>query len=170
MHNKVIAGLALVFVIFEVAQLVIAHRYIGPAQIRRRLHPLEAPETPPWLLSVGWMSALWADYAFQVALFFTSLYIVQLTALLMLGVSLTGFILRRSCGLKWGLVVMTFEGALRVGCLMAAFSLLALPHSWIHTNIPWFSQGAAVFPANASRTISGVSTAGRTTGSARPGR
>lgn len=50
--------------------------------------------------------------------------LIRLVALLLIAVSLTGFTVRRVCGLRWGLVVLTFEGALRVGCLLAIFEIM----------------------------------------------
>jgi len=38
--------------------------------------------------------------------------------LTLIGVSGLGFIARRGCGLKWVLVILTFEGAIRIGMLM----------------------------------------------------
>jgi len=127
---SLIAGLAPVFVVFEVAQLVVAHRYIGPAQIQAKLHPLDAPVTPPFWLSVGWMTGLWADYAYQAMLFLMLFGFVRLLALLMIVLSVAGFMTRRHCGLKWGLVVMTFEGALRIGIMLGSFILMTHPLPW----------------------------------------
>jgi hypothetical protein len=42
----------------------------------------------------------------------------------LVAISLLGFSLRRNCSIKWVLVILTFEGALRIGllgslCIMA---------------------------------------------------
>jgi len=130
---NVVAGMAPVFSVFEVAQLVIAHRYIGPAQIRLKRHPLDAAVIPPpFWLSLGWMAGLWADYVFQVLLVFEPINLVRIAALLMIVVSLVGFTLRRASGLKWGLVIMTLEGSLRAGFMFFAFRMLAFPPHWTH--------------------------------------
>jgi hypothetical protein len=128
---NVVAVMAPVFSVFEVAQLVLAHRYIGPAQIRLKLHPLDVSVTPPpFWLSLGWMAGLWADYVFQVLLFFEPNNLVRIAALLMMAVSLIGFTLRRACGLPWGLVIMTIEGSLRAGFMFFAFRMLVFPPHW----------------------------------------
>jgi hypothetical protein len=41
----------------------------------------------------------------------------------MIVISLIGFSMRRSCGLKWVLVILTFEGAIRVGMLLSLAAL-----------------------------------------------
>jgi len=130
---RFIAGLALVFIVFEVAQLLVAHRYIGPAQIRAKLHPLDsAVPLPPFWLSLGWMLGLLADYIYQILLVFEPNGLIRIAALLMILISLFGFMLRRGCGLKWGMVVMTFEGSLRAGFMFFAFRMLLFPPRWQH--------------------------------------
>jgi hypothetical protein len=42
----------------------------------------------------------------------------------MLAITLIGFSVRRSCGLRWVLVVLTFEGALRIGMLLYLSALI----------------------------------------------
>jgi hypothetical protein len=128
---KLIALLALVFIVFELAQLVLAHRYIGPEQIRRNAHPLTAAAPPlPFMVSVGWVVLLGADYLYQLTLVVQHYPLVQICALLMIMASIAGFLLRRACGVKWGMVVMTFEAAVRVGCLSLAFRMIAFPPFW----------------------------------------
>jgi hypothetical protein len=34
-------------------------------------------------------------------------------------ITMIGFSLRRGCGLKWVLVILTFEGAIRIGLLLS---------------------------------------------------
>jgi hypothetical protein len=127
------AGPAPVFAIFEVAQLYYAHRYIGPAQIRRKLYPLDTSVAPPpYWFSIAWIVVLGADYGYQVRLFLVPFGLIRLMAFVMIVVSLIGFMVRRHCGLKWGLVVMTFEGALRVGLLLESFSFMVYPPRWLH--------------------------------------
>jgi len=43
----------------------------------------------------------------------------RLHGLVFLAVSVFGFTLRRGGGLKWALVILTFEGAVRVGLLLS---------------------------------------------------
>ena len=136
---NIIAWFAPLFIFLEIAQLFVAHRYIGPEQIRAGRHPLDALVTPPLWLSVGWLAGLWAIYLYQFALFFVPT-LVRLASLSLILVSVTGFMLRRVCGLKWGLVIMTLEGALRVGLLGFAFQWTVFPPDWaerMHLNLHW---------------------------------
>jgi len=121
-----IASFAPFFIVFEMAQLFVAHRYIGPDQIRARQHPLDLAKLPPWWLSVGWMVCLWLSYFYQFVLLFEP-GLIRVAALLLIFVSVAGFMLRRVCGLKWGMVVMTIEGAIRVGFLVFAFRWMVFP-------------------------------------------
>jgi hypothetical protein len=44
-----------------------------------------------------------------------------------------GFVWRRSCGVKWGIIVMTFEGALRAGFFLFVFMYVVVMHGvWWH--------------------------------------
>jgi hypothetical protein len=43
----------------------------------------------------------------------------QLQVLILIGVSGLGFAIRRGCGLKWLLVILTFEGSIRIGMLLS---------------------------------------------------
>ena len=127
-----IALLALVFIAFELAQLVLAHRYIGPEQIRRNAHPLDAAAPLPFIVSFAWVVFLGADYIYQVSMAMQRYPLIQICALLMLVASVGGFLLRRACGVKWGMVVMTFEAAVRVGCLCLAFRMIVFPPPWLN--------------------------------------
>jgi hypothetical protein len=107
------------FLAFELWQLVIAERYVGIKQIERGSDPRE--------LGLGegvaalWSITLFAYWGWMV------LMLVQpwgrLQVLLLLGVSAAGFAVRRGCGLKWVLVTLTFEGAVRIGMLLSLCAL-----------------------------------------------
>jgi hypothetical protein len=107
------------FLIFEVWQLVLSERYLGIKQIARGADPrtLQLKEITACLWSVG----LIAYWCWMVLLLFVSLGRVH--GLAMLVVTTLGFSLRRGSPLKWVLVILTFEGAVRVGLL---FSLCAM--------------------------------------------
>jgi hypothetical protein len=124
--------LAPVFMVFEMAQLLVAQRYIGLVQIKRGAHPLDGPPPMPWWLIACWLACLMADYAYQATLAFQPDYIYQTTqvhqqglirlaGLLMLLCGVVGFTLRRFCGLRWGLVVMTLEGSARAGFFLYVY-------------------------------------------------
>lgn len=106
--------LAPFFLAFEVWQLVISERYLGLKQIARNGDPrlLGLREVTAFFWSVtlfcyvAWMFALLTEP-------FSRLLGVCLLVTLALG-----FSLRRNLGLKWILVVLTFEGAVRVGLLV----------------------------------------------------
>jgi len=107
------------FLAFEVWQLVISERYLGIKQIARNGDPrnLGLGEITAFL----WTAVLFCYVLWMVALL--SLPISRLHALGLLAVLGLGFTLRRNFGLKWTLVILTFEGAVRVGLLV---SLLAM--------------------------------------------
>ena len=107
------------FLAFELWQLVIAERYVGIKQIERGTDPRELGLGQA--TAAGWSLTLFAYWAWMV------LMLVQpwgrLQVLLMIAVSLGGFMIRRGCGLKWLLVVLTFEGSIRIGMLLSLCAL-----------------------------------------------
>lgn len=107
------------FFIFEIWQLVISERYVGIKQIARNGDPrtLGLSEWTAFFWSavligyVGWMLlVLLVPFA-------------RVHGLALFAVTVIGYTLRRNSGLKWILVILTFEGAIRIGLL---FSLLAV--------------------------------------------
>ena len=111
--------LAPLFLAFEVWQLVMSERYLGIKQIARQGDPrtlgMAELTAGGWcamlVLYVGWMCAL-------LLLPFSRLHALAL--LLVFGV---GFALRRNAVLKWVLVILTFEGAVRVGLLISLIAM-----------------------------------------------
>ena len=106
--------LAPFWIVFEVWQLVVAERYLGIARIEtgedpRRL-PLGSVKAAFWSMGILgewlWMLALSVDYLGWVP------------AACMLAVSVLGYILHLNTGIKWVLVILTFEGAIRIGMLL----------------------------------------------------
>jgi hypothetical protein len=108
------------FMAFEVWQLVISERYLGIKQIERGTDPRE--------LGIGegtaafWSLTLLAYWAWIILLLFQTYGQVQ--AVCLGCVSLAGFSVRRNCGLKWVLVTLTFEGAVRLGMLLSLCALI----------------------------------------------
>lgn len=104
-----------VFLVFEVWQLVMSERYLGIKQIARGADPrtLGLGEVTAFVWSMTlivywfWMISLLAPAPSRVH------------ALGLLAVSMTGFALRRGSPFKWVLVILTLEGAVRVGLLMS---------------------------------------------------
>lgn len=107
--------LAPLFLAFEVWQLVMSERYLGIKQIARNGDPR----------SLG--MAEFTAFCWTLCL---ALYVVWMGALLMypfsrvhglglMSVLTAGYFLRRNSNLKWVLVILTFEGAVRVGLLIS---------------------------------------------------
>jgi hypothetical protein len=108
-----------VFLAFELWQLVIAERYLGLKHIARGTDPRELGIGE--LTAACWSLALLAYWAWMMLMLFQPLGRFQF--LMLLVVAGLGFVIRRGCGLKWVLVILTFEGSVRIGML---FSLCAL--------------------------------------------
>lgn len=103
------------FVVFEVWQLVLSERYLGVKQIARGADPrrLGLAELTAFL----WTMALFAYWLWMLLLLFIPFGRVHGLSLIVL--SLIGYSLRRGSGLKWVLVILTFEGAIRIGLLLS---------------------------------------------------
>jgi hypothetical protein len=107
--------LAPVFLFFEVWQLVLCERYLGIKQIARGADPrtLGLGEVTAFFWSVT-LIGYWVWMALLLMVPFGRLH-----GLGLLLVSSIGFTFRRGTNLKWVLVILTFEGAVRVGLLIA---------------------------------------------------
>ena len=111
--------LAPLFFAFELWQLVIAERYLGLKHIARGTDPRE--------LGIGeftaafWSLVMLAYWAWMVLMLFQPLGRFQILTLIV--VSGTGFGIRRGCGHKWVLVILTFEGSIRIGMLLSLCGL-----------------------------------------------
>jgi hypothetical protein len=106
------------FLVFEVWQLVLCERYLGIKQIARGADPrsLGLSEITAFIWTVL-LVVYWFWMLLLLAVPFGRVHGVSLIT-----ISMIGFSLRRGSGLKWVLVILTFEGAIRVGLL---FSLCA---------------------------------------------
>ena len=107
------------FVLFELWQLVMSERYVGIKQIARNGDPRK--------LGLGeftafyWSTSILLYWAWMLCLLvgpFTRVH-----GLILLVVSVLGFSIRRNCGLKWILVTLTLEGAIRIGLIMSLLGL-----------------------------------------------
>lgn len=112
------ALLAPLFLALEVWQLVLSERYMGVKQIRVNADPRTLP-------MAGWMSALWAGgllvyYSWMFTLLLHPVGRAQ--GAVLIAITALGYALRSTCGLKWVLVVLTFEGAIRIGMLISLFA------------------------------------------------
>lgn len=111
------ALLAPLFLAFELWQLFLSERYMGIKQIRVNADPRELP-------MADWMAATWAGgllvyYLWMITLLLHPLGRAQ--GVVLLAATAVGYAIRSTCGLKWVLVVLTFEGSIRVGMLLSLF-------------------------------------------------
>jgi hypothetical protein len=107
------------FLAFEVWQLVISERYLGIKQIARNGDPRTLGMSE--LTAFCWSATLLA-YGLWMGLLLLAPF-SRVHALCLLAVTATGFSLRRNTGLKWVLVILTFEGAVRVGLLVSLVAM-----------------------------------------------
>ncbi len=118
MNFNPFALLAPLFLVFEVWQLIVSERYMGVKQIRVNADPRALP-------MAGWMAAVWAG---GLLLYFTWMFsllihpVGRAQGVVLLAMTAVGYALRTTCGLKWVLVVLTFEGAVRIGMLVSLFA------------------------------------------------
>jgi hypothetical protein len=111
--------LAPVFLLFEGVQLVAAERYLGVKQVERGLDPRELGPSEP--LAAVWALALLVYWAWIGAMLVPGFARPQVVCLLV--VSLLGYAARRHCTVKWVLVILTLEGAIRIGMLVSIMVL-----------------------------------------------
>lgn len=112
--------LAPVFLAFEVWQLVLSERYLGIKQIARNADPrtLGLGE----VMAFCWCAALFCYWAWMTLLLFIPFVRVHGFGLILIFVA--GYTVRRGAALKWILVILTFEGAIRVGLLMSLCAMV----------------------------------------------
>ena len=108
------------FLIFALWQLVLSERYLGIKQIARGADPraLNLSE----ITAFFWSTAIVLYWFWMLALLI--LPYARMHGLGLLFVSAIGFSLRRGAGLKWILVFLTFEGALRIGVLISLCAMV----------------------------------------------
>jgi len=112
------ALLAPLFLIFEVWQLVLSERYMGIKQIKVNADPRALP-------MADWMAAAWAGSMLVYGLWMFSLLIHPVgraQGVVLLATTGLGYALRSTCSIKWVLVVLTFEGSIRIGMLVSLFA------------------------------------------------
>lgn len=107
--------LAPLFLIFEVWQLIVGERYLGLKQIARGADPRALGLAE--FTAFAWCMMLFTYWTWMVLLVFTPLG--RIHGLVLLAISLFGFLARRSSPMKWVLVVLTLEGAVRFGLLVS---------------------------------------------------
>lgn len=104
---------------FEVCQLIIAERYLGVKQMEKGSDPRSLPMHE--VVAALWSLGVFGTWAWMLVMLTTRFGQGQVMA--MLAVTLLGYALRRSCPLRWVLVLLTFEGAIRIGMLVSLLTL-----------------------------------------------
>ncbi|MEO0794200.1 MAG: hypothetical protein AAFX93_03505 [Verrucomicrobiota bacterium] len=107
--------IAPIIMLFDITQLLVTERYIGVKQIRKGLHPLDQDRKPANSLIFIWLMSLTVIWFYMIAMAFDPRGGLQ--GGIMLLVSIAGFGFRRISGIKWALVIMTIETAIRLGLL-----------------------------------------------------
>jgi hypothetical protein len=109
------AFLAPLFLVFEVVQLIVAEKLLGVKKIQAGADPRS--EGPRETGSALWCVAILAQGVWLLWLLFDEATRVHAACLLL--VTLVGFTLRSNCTLRWVLVILTIEGALRMGLMVS---------------------------------------------------
>jgi len=104
-----------VFLVFEVWQLVLSERYLGIKQIARGTDP--RTHGPRESTAFIWSMTLFLYWLWMMLLLTVAFSRAHGIGLLL--ASLIGFSLRRGARFKWVLVILTFEGAIRIGLLIS---------------------------------------------------
>lgn len=115
MEISLLLYLAPLCLFFEVWQLVIAERLLGIKQIERGVDPRD--RGPGELLSFIWGGGIVLYWVWMILMLIPKDGRIQIVCMLI--VSLAGYSLRRNSGLKWILVILTIEGAVRIGMIIS---------------------------------------------------
>ena len=108
-------ALAPLFLAFEIWQLVLCERYLGIRQLATGRDPRSLPMSERLAFTLTLLLFL---YWIWIGLLLGG-PAGRIQALALFIISLGGFLLRRNSPLRWILVILTFEGALRVGMLVS---------------------------------------------------
>lgn len=115
MDIPVLLYLAPLCLVFEVWQLVVAERHLGIKQIESGTDPRE--RGPGELLSFAWGAGIVCYWIWMILMLIPREGRPQVVCMLI--VTLLGYSLRRNSGLKWILVILTLEGAVRIGMIIS---------------------------------------------------
>lgn len=103
------------WIVFEAWQLVISERYLGIKQIEQGVDPRSRGPREP--VAFFWSTGIFLYWGWMILMLIPSSGRIQIAC--MLFVSLIGYSLRRNSGLKWILVILTLEGAIRIGMIIS---------------------------------------------------
>lgn len=112
--------LAPLFLVFELWQLYVGERYLGIKQIKVNADPRELPMQ-------NWMAATWASTLIVYGLWMCTLLLHRdgrAQGVVLMLATVVGYTLRSTASLKWTLVILTFEGSIRVGMLISLCALV----------------------------------------------
>ena len=107
------------FLFFEIWQLVISERYLGIKQIARNGDPRALGLRE--FIAFCWSAVLFSYWIWMLGLLLTPFS--RMHGLCLVAVTAIGFSFRRNTGIKWVLVILTFEGAVRVGLLVSLIGM-----------------------------------------------
>jgi len=109
-----------VWFVFEIVQLIVSERFLGVKQIEAKADPRQLGPREP--LAFVWSAGILLFWLWLVAMLFQSIGRAEVATMIV--VTLVGFFVRRSCGLKWVLVMLTVEGSIRIGMLLDLSALV----------------------------------------------
>jgi len=104
------------WIVFESWQLVVAERYLGIKQIEQGTDPRTRGPSEP--VAFFWSTGIFLYWTWMILMLIPTADRIQIAC--MLGVSLLGYSLRRNSPLKWILVILTLEGAIRIGMIVSS--------------------------------------------------
>jgi hypothetical protein len=109
-----------VFLLFELWQLYVCERYTGVKVLRAGADPRELglPERTAFF----WVATIVLYWLWMGLMFGAGIARPQVVTLFV--VNIIGHLVRRNTPLKWTLVTLTFEGAVRIGMLMSMMFVL----------------------------------------------
>lgn len=110
-----LALLAPLFFAFELWQLFVGERYLGIRRIRANADPRELPMSNA--MAATWAGGLLVYFAWMATLLLHPVGRAQ--GFVLLATSAVGYALRAATNLKWTLVILTFEGSIRIGMLLS---------------------------------------------------
>lgn len=110
-----LALLAPLFFAFELWQLFVGERYLGIRRIRANADPRELPMSKA--MAATWAGGLIVYFLWMALLLLHPVGRAQ--GFVLLATTWIGYGLRAATNLKWTLVILTFEGSIRIGMLLS---------------------------------------------------
>lgn len=103
------------WIVFEAWQLFVAERYLGIKKIEQGVDPRS--RGPRESVAFTWCAGIFSYWSWMILMLIPESARIQIVC--MLAVSLFGYSLRRNSPLKWILVILTLEGAIRIGMIIS---------------------------------------------------